>query len=397
MSSDFSRDSTRKSSPDHRSYDDSEYHSPRSARPTLAGFPWVRFRPTFYVFSHRVLTNLYPIQDSFFVTHGADGSRFPGLQRHHSVPSGRSPARSSARDVFHLSPARRDVSNRQQRSHNRGSFLENQDQIRTPGSVQTDPPHDYVVASVPSWENDIYNRPAADSPVSYVGTFPPPIGTEYSLWSSGVYTRDSHPNHVSGETIFPQNGGPLIQPAYQSHSVGLVYTTEHPQSNHIQLSRSGSQGASLIASGDYVRSETLALWLCSTLDISQDSMAQHSTHGGGSHDIDFHPSLERQMTLVPQRQYARTGDRDLHDSIYFSVNGRSGIPARDAIGKIYAGLEGRDDRVFVDKASVITLRLEVRPIYDCEVFLMTDDFAVAWVHSLGSKSQITLSLAVDAH
>jgi len=74
------------------------------------------------------------------------------------------------------------------------------------------------------------------------------------------------------------------------------------------------------------------------------------------------------MTLVPQRQYARTGDRDQHNSIYFKVNGHSGIPARDAIGKIYAGLEGRDDRVFVGKPSVIMLRLEVRPVSDCEVF-----------------------------
>ena len=84
-------------------------------------------------------------------------------------------------------------------------------------------------------------------------------------------------------------------------------------------------------------------------------------YGGGSHDIYFPPSLERHMTLVPQRQYARTGDRDQHNSIYFKANGRSGIPARDAIGKIYAGLDGRDDRVFVDKASVMMLRLEVCP------------------------------------
>lgn len=104
------------------------------------------------------------------------------------------------------------------------------------------------------------------------------------------------------------------------------------------------------------------------LDISQNSMAQHSPYGGGSHDIDFLPPTEREMTLVPQRQYARTGDRDQHNSILFKVNGRLGIPARDAIGKIYAGLEGRDDRVFVDGPSVIMLRLEVRPVSDFEVF-----------------------------
>jgi len=239
--------------------------------------------------------------------------------------------------------------------------VENSDPIHSPGSVQTDPPHDFVVASPSSWERDIYNPPAADGLVSHIGGFPPPINTEHQSWPQGVYTHDSHLNHVSGEAIFPQSGGPLIQPGYQSHSVGLVSTTEHPQSNHLQLSRSGSQGASLITSGDYVRPETLARWLCSTLNISQNSMAQHSMYGGGSHDIYFPPSLERHMTLVPQRQYARTGDRDQHNSIYFKANGRSGIPARDAIGKIYAGLDGRDDRVFVDKASVMMLRLEVCP------------------------------------
>lgn len=91
------------------------------------------------------------------------------------------------------------------------------------------------------------------------------------------------------------------------------------------------------------------------------------------------------------------GDRDQHNTIYFKVNGCLGIPVRDAIGKIYAGLEGRDDRVFVDKASVMMLRLEVRPSPDCEVFLMTDDSTVAWVPRLVSKSKITHSLAVGAH
>ncbi|KAF9643161.1 hypothetical protein BDM02DRAFT_3104782 [Thelephora ganbajun] len=64
------------------------------------------------------------------------------------------------------------------------------------------------------------------------------------------------------------------------------------------------------------------------------------------------------MTVVPQRLYARTGDRKKHESIAFKVNGRLGIPIRDAIKKIYAGLEGRDDPVLVEQSSVIQLRLE---------------------------------------
>lgn len=212
-------------------------------------------------FSHRVLTNLYLIQDSPWVAHGADESRSPGLQRHHSVPFCHSPGRSSARGIFHSPPARQGASNIQQRDLNQWiSVVENQNSIRTPGSAQTDPTHDSLVASAPPWENDIHDSPAADGLVSHVGVFEPPISTEYPPW--GVYIHDSHPNDVSGEEIFPQSRGPLIQPAYQAHSAGLVFQVEPPQSNHTQLSWSGSQGVSLIVSGDYVRSETLALWLC---------------------------------------------------------------------------------------------------------------------------------------
>lgn len=64
------------------------------------------------------------------------------------------------------------------------------------------------------------------------------------------------------------------------------------------------------------------------------------------------------MTVVPQRSYARKGDRERQESIIFKVNGRIGIRARDAIGRIYGGLEGRDDQVFVDKCSVLMLRIE---------------------------------------
>jgi len=150
----------------------------------------------------------------------------------------------------------------QQQTHSWTSLAENPDPIQTPGSVQTDPPHNYTVASSPSWENDIYTPPAADGLVSHIGTFQPPIDTEYPSWASGVYIYDSHPNDVSGGEIFPQSGGPLIQTAYQPHSAGLISTLEHPQTSHVQLSASGSQGVSLIASGDYVRPEMLARWLC---------------------------------------------------------------------------------------------------------------------------------------
>ena len=73
------------------------------------------------------------------------------------------------------------------------------------------------------------------------------------------------------------------------------------------------------------------------------------------------------MTVIPQRPYARTVDREKHKPIIFKVNGCLGIPARDAIRKAYAGLEGRDDQVFVGRPSVIMLRLEVRSIAGCDV------------------------------
>ena len=73
------------------------------------------------------------------------------------------------------------------------------------------------------------------------------------------------------------------------------------------------------------------------------------------------------MDEVPQRPYGRARDREKCKSIIFNVNGCLGIPALDAIGKMYAGLEGRDEQVFVGQSKVIMLRLEVRSIVDCEV------------------------------
>ena len=101
------------------------------------------------------------------------------------------------------------------------------------------------------------------------------------------------------------------------------------------------------------------------LDTPQNSLIQHSTFEGGPHNSDLSSSSGRQMTVVPQRSYAKPGDRE-QGPIIFKVYDEFGIPARDAIERIYAGLEGRDDRVPVDK-TVMMLRLEVRSIADCEV------------------------------
>ena len=102
------------------------------------------------------------------------------------------------------------------------------------------------------------------------------------------------------------------------------------------------------------------------------------------------------MTIVPQRQYARKRGDKKQEVIIFKINGRSGITARDAMRKVYAGLEGRDERVFEGKCSVLTLRLEVRSVFFCEVFLMTGGHAVAWIPPLVSQGEIIWAIAIDS-
>jgi len=310
-----------------------------------------------------VLTTHCQIQDSALVMHVADESRSSDFQRHQSVPyDGSFPGRDTVRDTFHLSPIHRGATN-----------VEHEwcppDPIRTQGPVQRDPSHvHFTFAS--SWNNGIFNPSAADISLLDVGGFTPPINTGSPSEPQGVYTHDSftlYPNPVSGEAIFPQDGGPLMQPPCPPYyAARLVPTAEHAMSDQSQLP-SGTQGPPLIVDQNYVRRGVLAQWRYSTFDFSQDSFTQHSTSGSGLpiSDTSFSPNIW--MAMVPQRPYARTGGREKHRSIIFKVNGRSGIPARDAIGKIYVGLEGRDDQVFVDEAAVITLRLEVSSVVDCEV------------------------------
>jgi hypothetical protein len=67
-----------------------------------------------------------------------------------------------------------------------------------------------------------------------------------------------------------------------------------------------------------------------------------------------------------QREYQRhktdpLPQLDLPEMILFDVNGKCGYPLRDALMERYSGLNGRDDRIFVDLgSSSIAMRLEVR-------------------------------------
>ena len=363
MSSDFSRDPVRDSAPDHSGYGDSEHCGPESLHPTLmASAARVRV-----VLARCVLTTHYRIQDSAFVTHAADGSRSPDLQ-HQSMPYGPSPRRGSARDTFHSPPIHRGATNVEDEWF---PFVDSPDPVRTQGPVQRNHSHDHFAFSS-SWNNGIYDPPVADSSLLDVGEFTLPINnTEFPSWPQGVYTHDPftlYPDLVHGETPFPQDSGPLIQPPFPPHYAARpVSTVEHAMSNQAQLSRSGSQGPTLIVDQNYVRREMPAWRRYSTFD-SQDSSTQHSTFGSGlpNSDASFSPGMR--MAVVPQRPYAKKGGREKQRSIIFKVNGRLGIPARDALGRNYVGLEGRDNQVFVDEAGVITLRLEVGSVADCEVF-----------------------------
>ena len=276
MPNDFSRDLVRESAPDRSGHDDSEHSGSEPFHPTLtASVTLVRSVPRFMVFS-RMLTAPYQIQDSACVAHGADGSRSLDLQRHHSVQHG--PGRGPARDIFHSFLTHRGATEGEHEWH---PPVDNPDPVRTPGPVQRDPSHG--LTSVP-YLDSIYNLSVPDGPLPNVGGITPLANTEFLSWSQGVYARDSftsyrnpvYPNPVSGETVFPQNRGPLIQSSY--YAARPVFTVEHPQSNRFQLSSSGSQESPLIINPNYVRSEISARWRCLTFDflIIHRHSIQHS-------------------------------------------------------------------------------------------------------------------------
>lgn len=75
----------------------------------------------------------------------------------------------------------------------------------------------------------------------------------------------------------------------------------------------------------------------------------------------------RGSPCIPQRVYERQRtdplrEEDLQEMIRFSVKGRCGYPLEDALKKRYAGLDRRDDKMFVDCKSSISIRVEVCPI-----------------------------------
>ena len=67
---------------------------------------------------------------------------------------------------------------------------------------------------------------------------------------------------------------------------------------------------------------------------------------------------------IPQREYYRQLPNPpfTNEVILFSVNGKCGYPLGEALEKQYTGLDGSDDKMFVDSGSSISMRLEVGPI-----------------------------------
>ena len=111
---------------------------------------------------------------------------------------------------------------------------------------------------------------------------------------------------------------------------------------------------------------------------------------------------------IPQREYERqrtdpTPEHELQEMILFRVNGKCGYPLRDALKKQYTGLDGRDDRMFVNFKSSISIRLEVRPaasalsgggLEPCLQWLSYEK----WTKQVGAGSRIlpqTLTSPVD--
>lgn len=71
------------------------------------------------------------------------------------------------------------------------------------------------------------------------------------------------------------------------------------------------------------------------------------------------------LPCIPQREYERQrtdplASHQLEEIIPFSVNGACGYPLKNGLKKIYTNLDGRDDKMFVNFKSSISIRVEVR-------------------------------------
>lgn len=287
------------------------------------------------------------------------------------MPNGPSHGSGPGFNVFYSSLTHHDPTTHiQQHNHEWGPFVENLEQNHTLRSVQLGPSHRFVGFASPG-DDGAYYRFELDGLRPTDGLSPSSTSAELEpmrLQETSTYNAPtSYPNVVSGgEISFPRNGGPLVihEPYHSPHRVARAVSTfgqAHP--NQTELS-GGSLGPRLIANEKNVRLRNVRCQLggdAERLMFSQDSIAQHLASGSSQLDGDSSFPPRARMTVVPQRPYQKKrGRNNQEEPIVFNVNGLQGITARDAMRRIYTGLEGRDNQVFVDKCSVFTLRIEVR-------------------------------------
>ena len=75
---------------------------------------------------------------------------------------------------------------------------------------------------------------------------------------------------------------------------------------------------------------------------------------------------------IPQRRYNCPKNDPISESergalITFSVNGKCGFSVKSALEKRYAGLDGRDDHMFVGFRLAVSIRFEVRRSWTCDL------------------------------
>ena len=103
---------------------------------------------------------------------------------------------------------------------------------------------------------------------------------------------------------------------------------------------------------------------------------------------------------IPQREYDREkadplSQSELQEVILFSVDGKCGYPLKLALNKRYTGLDGRDEKMFVDSKSAISIRVEVRPSassrydYSLESCLQWLPYE-KWTKQVGADSRVSL-------
>lgn len=81
--------------------------------------------------------------------------------------------------------------------------------------------------------------------------------------------------------------------------------------------------------------------------------------------------------------------------ILFRVDGECGYPLKDALKKRYTGLDGRDDKMFGDSKSSISIRLEVSLTSSARLEVDLESHSQwlpygRWTKQVGTESRISL-------